>query len=86
MELEFDFAKRRRTMLERGLDFARATEVFASATVTFADRRQDYGEDRFNTIGFLDERMVVVTWTRRGKIHRIVSMRKANAREQKRFG
>jgi uncharacterized DUF497 family protein len=42
----------------------------------------DYGETRYITIGFLDERMVVLVWTPRGDIHRIISMRKANDREK----
>ena len=31
---------------------ARAEEVFAGATLTVEDDREDYGEDRFITIGF----------------------------------
>ncbi len=61
---------------------ARAGEVFASATLTVEDDRQDYGEDRFITIGFLDGRMVILVWTPRSRARRIISMRKANEREQ----
>ena len=61
---------------------ARANEVFAGATLTVEDDRQDYGEDRFITIGLLDERMVILVWTPRNESHRIISMRKANEREQ----
>ena len=61
---------------------ARADEVFAGATLTVADDRQYYGEDRFITIGFLDGRMVILAWTPRDDAHRIISMRKANEREQ----
>ena len=34
---------------------ARAADVFADATLTVEDDRQDYGEVRYITIGFLDE-------------------------------
>ena len=61
---------------------ARAGEVFAGATLTVEDDREDYGEDRFITIGFLDERMVILVWTPRIGACRIISMRKANEREQ----
>ena len=61
---------------------ARADEVFAGATLTVADDRQRYGEDRFITIGFLDGRMVILVWTPRNAVLRIISMRKANEREQ----
>ena len=61
---------------------ARADEVFAGDTLTVNDDRQDYGEDRYITIGFLDKRMVILVWTPRNGAYRIVSMRKANEREQ----
>ena len=50
------------------------------------DTRQDYGEDRFITIGRLNKRMVVLVWTPRGEVRRIISMRKANDREQALYG
>ena len=61
---------------------ARAGEIFAGATLTVEDDRQDYGEDRFITIGFLDDRMVILVWTPRDGARRIISMRKANEHEQ----
>ena len=82
MVIEFDAAKRDATLEVRGLDMARAGEVFAGATLTVEDDRQDYGEDRFITIGFLDERMVILVWTPRNGARRIISMKKANEREQ----
>ena len=82
MVVEFDAAKRDATLEARGLDMACAGEVFAGATLTVEDDRQDYGEDRFITIGFLDERMVILVWTPRNGARRVISMRKANEREQ----
>ena len=85
MKVEFDAAKRAGTLEQRGLDMARAGEVFEGATLTIEDDRMDYGETRYITIGFLDERMVVLVWTPRGDVHRIISMRKANDREKARL-
>ena len=65
---------------------ARAEEVFSDATLTVEDDRQDYGEVRYVTIGFLDESMVVLVWTRRDDAHRIISMRRANERERRLYG
>ena len=62
---------------------ARAGEVFSGAMLTVEDDRRDYGEDRFITVGFLDVSMVVVVWTPRKVGARIISMRKANDREQR---
>ena len=86
MPIEFDSAKRAATLRARGLDMARAGEVFAGATLTVEDDRRDYGEDRFITIGFLDGAMVILVWTLRGGAHRIISMRKANERERALYG
>ena len=42
---------------------ARAADVLAGATLTVEDDRQDYGEARFITIGFLDDATGVLVWT-----------------------
>lgn len=81
MEIEFDPAKRTATLTNRGLDFSRAGEVFASRHLTRADIRKDYAEPRFQTAGWLDGRIVIVVWTPRGEACRVISMRKANERE-----
>jgi uncharacterized DUF497 family protein len=85
MEIEYLPSKRDATLAERGLDMARAPEIFDGATLTVEDDRQDYGETRQITIGFLDARMVVIVWTQRGTARRIISLRKANEREQKAY-
>ncbi len=82
MQIDFDPAKRNWTLEARGLDMGRAKEVFADTSYTTQDDRQDYGEPRWITIGFLDRRMVVMVWTQRGQKRRIISLRKANDREQ----
>jgi uncharacterized protein len=85
MQIEFDQAKREKTLQERGLDFARADEVFAGITVTIDDNRHDYGEVRHVTVGMLNGRAVVMVWTPRGEARRIISMRYANEREIHRY-
>ena len=61
-------------------------DVLTGATVTVEDDRQDYGEDRFITIGFLDDALVVLVWTSRDDACRIISMRKANERDRRLYG
>jgi hypothetical protein len=85
MLIEFDSDKRNKTLSARGLDFARAGEVFAKRHLTDEDCREDYMEQRYITAGTLDERIVIVVWTPRGEARRIISMRKANEREQSRY-
>ena len=86
MKIEFDAAKREATLAERGLDMSRAGEIFEGDTITIVDNRKDCGEARYITIGFLSARMVMVVWTPRGRNRRIISLRKANDREQALFG
>lgn len=78
-------AKRDRTLLARGLDFADADEVFAGTVISIEDSRADYGETRIISVGHLRNRLVVVCWTPRGDARHVFSMRKANEREKKRF-
>ena len=85
MQIEFDPDKRDKTLTQRGLDFAHAGEVFAGVNVTAEDARFDYGEPRFTTVGVLESRMVILVWTPRGEVRRIISMRKANEREIAKF-
>ena len=85
MEITYDPAKRTKTLAERGLDFEDAVHVFAGATITLEDDRRDYGETRYQTYGWLNERLVALVWTPRGEARHIISMRKANEREQEKF-
>ena len=83
MKISFDPAKRDLALGFRGLDFARAGEVFAGRTATVVDDQRDYGETRFITAGHLDGRLVVMVWTQRGEARRIISMRHCHAKEEK---
>lgn len=86
MHIEFDQAKRAITLQERGLDFADANQVFDAPNATRQDARKDYGEPRYQTIGLLRGRAVIVVWTPRGTARRIISMRYCHDSEAKAFG
>jgi uncharacterized DUF497 family protein len=86
VRITYDRPKREETLRQRGLDFKDAAEVFRGPTLTLLDLREDYGEDRYQTYGYLRGRMVTVVWTPRGAARRVMSMRKCNAREQRRIG
>jgi hypothetical protein len=86
LKITFDPAKRDWTLARRGLDFASAALVFGGDTLDADDDRADYGERRVISVGRLSGRMVIVVWTPRGEARHVISMRKANERERKRFG
>lgn len=84
MRYEWDEAKNRSNIAKHGLDFSDAAIVFAGPCVTFVDNRLEYGEKRLLSLGTLAGRVVVIAHTpRRPDVTRIISMRKANRREQK---
>lgn len=84
MKYEWSEAKSRSNLTKHGLDFADAEQVLTGACVTFADDRFDYGEKRLISLGVLAGRTVVIAHSPRGDdATRIISMRKANRREQK---
>ncbi len=85
MKITFDPAKRDKALIDRGLDFADASVVFAGVTLEIEDTRKDYGETRVICYGLLLGRMVVVGYTPRGADRHVFSMRKANEREQTRL-
>jgi len=86
MRFERDEAKRRANLEKQGLDFADAPEIFAGEMVIALDRRLDYGEARFIGFGPLKGRVMAIIFSRRmPDLIRIISLRKANQREQRRY-
>ncbi|MES2096914.1 MAG: BrnT family toxin [Pseudomonadota bacterium] len=82
MKVEFDPAKQKRTLAERGLDFASIVDVFAGFYLIRTDDRKDYGEVRYILLGALGEKPVVCVWTPRGNAVRVISMRFADDEER----
>ena len=82
MNVSFDPVKRATTLRERGLDFADAGLVFAREIATDQDTRRDYGEDRYITAGYLEDRMVVIVWTPRPGARQVISMGYCHEREE----
>lgn len=85
MIITYDPKKRLETLENRRLDFEDAAKVFAGKHFQMEDDRRDYGETRWISVGRLNRQLVVVVWTVRGNARRIISMRKCNARERKRY-
>jgi uncharacterized DUF497 family protein len=85
LKITFTSAKREKTLIERGLDFADAAKVFAGRVATREDTRFAYGETRYITAGRLDGRFVVLVWTPRGDARHIISMRYGHAEEEESY-
>ena len=85
MRITWDPAKRAKTLAERGLDFADAAIVFDGVTVEVEDTRKDYEEHRYQALGMIDERLHMLVFTPRDDAMHVISLRRANRRERKRY-
>ncbi len=54
-------------------------------TITWLDTRKEYGEQRMAGIGYIGPRLYYVVFVDRADDRRIISLRKANKREEKRY-
>jgi uncharacterized DUF497 family protein len=85
VDISFDAANNARNITTRGISFSRALEFEWDSALIVADTRKDYGERRFQAFGLIAERLHVLVFTpRAGKTH-IISLRKANEREVRRY-
>jgi uncharacterized protein len=86
MEIDFDPIKNEKNIRERGLSFERAAEVDFNTALVFLDTRKTYGETRSIALCYLDQRSHVLCFTETETGIRVISFRKANEREAKRYG
>jgi uncharacterized protein len=70
---------------KHGLDFDTASKVFFDPHVMELEDRDVEDELRFNAIGMVDGRMLVVTYTIRGAVIRIISARGAEPHEKRKY-
>lgn len=85
MELEFDPVKDVRNLLERGISFERFADMELATALALEDARTDYGERRIRVFGLIDDRLHVAIITYRSETVRVISLRRANRREERRY-
>ena len=85
MDFEFDPAKNAANLSNRGISFSRAAEFDFQSALIKVDDRQDYGEVRYQAVGFIGRRLHVLVFTETAAGIRVISLRKANLREQNRY-
>lgn len=87
MELEWDTEKAARNLTKHGVAFEDAERVFYDpGRIETYDGRNDYGEDRWATIGLAYSAVLYVVYTvRNEETVRLISARKANAQERKQY-
>jgi uncharacterized protein len=85
VEITFDPAKNERNIRDRRLSFERAGEFDLGSAVRVEDSRRDYGERRIIATGYLDERLHVLCFTEIDGGIRVISFRRANRREARKY-
>lgn len=82
---EWDRDKSAENLAKHGVAFAEAEDFEWDTALTFPDVRRRYDEPRNVSFGFIGPRLYALVWTPRGTIVRVISLRKANRREIKRY-
>ena len=86
MKFEWDENKSLDCFRIRGFHFHLAAQVFGDPQRKVQlDSRFIYGKDRYLALGRVDDRVLTVVYTTRNDSIRIISARKANAREVKKY-
>lgn len=86
MEFSWDQVKREWVLAERGIDFLRVADaLFDGRPVLTVPARPRQEEERFMTIGRIEERFFAVIWTWRDEAVRIITARRARDAEEKKY-
>ena len=86
MRFEWDERKAAQNIAKHGVPFDYAARVFLDPyRLDSEDKRRDYSEERRLTLGTIEGRLYAVAYTVRGPIIRLISARKANEREQRKY-
>ena len=88
MDIEFawDPAKAASNRRDHGITFEMASEVFKDTfAVEWVDDSQGVQEPRYSIIGMVENRLLFVAYTMRDEAIRIISARKAEVYERRRY-
>jgi uncharacterized DUF497 family protein len=85
VKISYDPKKNLRNVAGRSLSFKRAADLEWETASIMEDARENYPERRFVATGYLDGRLHVLCFTPAGDGIRVISFRKANKRETKRY-
>lgn len=86
MEFEWNRNKAALNLQKHQVPFEYATRIFLDpGRLDLVDDRRDYGEERRLVLGRIEGRVFAVSYTPRNETLRLISARKANEREIKRY-
>jgi uncharacterized protein len=85
MNYEFDSTKNAGNLDKHQLSLIDAEGFEWESAVVHEDTRKPYAEPRFQATGYIGERLHVMVFCLRADAVRVISLRKANPREVKRY-
>ncbi len=85
LEFEWDEAKNLANIRKHGISFVLAKRIFEGAVLSRLDRRREYGEERYLSIGQVEQALIVVAHTRREGRTRLISARPASRKERQAY-
>jgi uncharacterized protein len=85
MKIDFDPEKNARNIELSGISFEDAVKFEWDSAAIIPDTRREYSESRYRAFGFIEGRLHALVFTPRGGAIRVISLRKANAREVLRY-
>jgi len=81
----YDIKKQQENLRKHGISFDDIPLFDWNNAITKQDTRYEYGESRFISYGFINNRLHVLIWTLRENNIRPISFRKANQRERRQY-
>ena len=85
MEITYDLAKNAANIKLRDLNFEQVADFDFQTALIMVDDRHEYGETRYRSLGFLNDRLYALVFVETARGIRVISFRKANKREVQRY-
>ena len=83
--ITWDESKRKKNLKDHGIDLAEVACVFDAPMVTVEDEREQYGEQRLQSLAWFRNRVVFLVWTERNDSARVISCRYGDKHETRAY-
>jgi uncharacterized protein len=86
MKITWEAHKNAANIRKHGVSFAKAMRIFEGKVIEDIDDREDYGEERIQAIGLVEDKEYYVVYANRpGGERRIISARRATRQERETY-
>ena len=81
----WDESKRKKNLKDHGIDLAEVACGFDAPMVTVEDEREQFGEQRLQSLAWFRNRVVFLVWTERDDSARVISCRYGDKHETRAY-